>query len=237
MLDAKGDIEGSFELMPHTISSDILGNGGPERYYITGPFTHWTELGVAYRDGAAYFRVACVGRSSKSNQPKILCIEFNASDVKIKEVIWLSGSSMGLGLSLSLSFEGLASFSAPFIGDAASSEKRMFGERAFLCAVTSNGSLLFFGEENVDTLPFQSEENPNKSASPLTLVNLSGITAMQVKKPTFPLTLFEKLKNASDSDDLVFGGEGIGRYVSLSRICCRYLKFLTQSSHIVTPRI
>jgi hypothetical protein len=238
MLDAKGDIEGSFELMPHTISSDILGNGGPERYYITGPFTHWTELGVAYRDGAAYFRVACVGRSSKSNQPKILCIEFNASDVKIKEVIWLSGSSMGLGLSLSLSFEGLASFSAPFIGDAASSEKRMFGERAFLCAVTSNGSLLFFGEENVDTLPFQSEENPNKSASPLTLVNLSGITAMQVKKPTFPLTLFEKLKNASDSDDLVFGGEGIGRYVSLSRICRRYLKFiLTQSSHVVTPRI
>lgn len=212
MLDTKGDVEGTFELIPHTISSEILGNG-PDGYSITGPFTHWTELGVAYRNGAAFFRVACVGRSSRSNQPKLLCIEFNESDVRIKEIVWLSGSSVGLGLSLSASYEGLVAFSAPFIGDA-SSDSRMLGERVFLCAVTSNGSLLFFGEETVDTIPSQESDDGTESASPLKLVNLSGIAALQTKKPVFPLTLFEKLKNVSDSDDVVFGGESLGRYVS-----------------------
>jgi hypothetical protein len=75
--------------------------------------------------------------------------------------------------------------------------------------------LLFFGEESVDTIPSQeSDDGITEPTSPLTLVNLSGIAAMQTKKPVFPLTLFEKLKNVSDSNDVVFGGEGLGRYDS-----------------------
>jgi hypothetical protein len=209
MLDSKGDVEGTFELIPHTISSEVLGNG-PDGYSVTGPFTHWTELGVVYREGASFFRVACVGKSSKSNKPKLLCVEFNENDVRIKEVIWLSGSSMGLGLSLSMSFEGLSSFSAPFV--AGTSERRVFGERAYMCAATSNGSLLFFGDESVDTISQQHEGAvSNKTLQPVNIVNLSGIAAMQAKKPKFPLTRFETLKNISESDALVFGGEGTGR--------------------------
>jgi hypothetical protein len=215
MLGTKGGVEGSFELIPHSISSEILGNG-PDGYSITGPFTHWTELGVAYRDGASFFRVACVGKSSKSSQPKLLCIEFNESGVKIKEIVWSSGSSMGLGLSLSLSFEGLAAFSVPFLCDAPG-ESLVFGERAFLCAVTSNGSLLMFGEEPVDTVPSaegaeSGADDPGRRA----VVRLSTMGAMN--KPTFPLTLFEKLKNVSESDDVIFGGDGIGRFVHC--FCC-----------------
>jgi hypothetical protein len=210
MLGTKGGVEGSFELIPHSISSEILGNG-PEGYSITGPFTHWTELGVAYRDGASFFRVACVGKSSKTSQPKLLCIEFNESDVKVKEIVWSSGSSMGLGLSLSLSFEGLAAFSVPFLCDT-SGESLVFGERAFLCAVTSNGSLLMFGEEPADTVPTadgagRGADGPGRRA----VVRLSTMGSMT--KPTFPLTLFEKLKNVSESDDVIFGGDGIGRFV------------------------
>jgi hypothetical protein len=109
---------------------------------------------------------------------------------------------MGLGLSLSVSFEGLV-----FMG-VASSENRMFGERVFLCAVTSNVSLLFFGEESVDTIPSQESDDgiTEPITSPLTLVNLSGIAAMQTTKPVFPLTLFEKLKKVSDSQDTGSGG-------------------------------
>ena len=209
MLNAKGDVEGTFELVPSTISSDILGTGN-DGYSITGPFTNWTELGIAYRGGEAFFRVACVGRSSKNNQPKLLCIEFNENDVKIKEIVWLSGSSIGLGLSLNVSFEGLATFSVPFLSDMPG-EKRFFGERCFLCAVTSNGSFLFFGEETVDTLPVPRPDINTPVSSPLTLVNLSGIAQVHAKKPIFPLTFFESLKNVSDSDDVVFGGEGIER--------------------------
>ena len=63
----------------------------------------------------------------------------------------------------------------------------------------------------VDTMAMESQDSPDKSSGVLKFVNLSGIAAMQLKKPVFPLTVFEKLTNVSESDDVVFGGEGIGR--------------------------
>jgi hypothetical protein len=213
MLGTKGEVEGSFELIPHIISSETLGNG-PDGCSVTGPFTHWTELGVAYRDGSSFFRVACVGKSSRTNQPKLLCIEFNESDVKIKEIMWSSGSSMGLGLSLSLSFEGLVPFSVPYQCEGSGGDI-VIGERSILCAVTSNGSLLLFGEESVDSqIPAKSSEQGqnNGPSRRMPLTTLASMSGMQANKPTFPLTAFEKLKNVSESDDVdvVFGGDGIG---------------------------
>ena len=127
------------------------------------------------------FAFACLGRSSKSNQPRqLLCIESNESDVRIKEIIWLSGSSMGLGLSLSVSFEGLV-----FIGGA-SSENRMFGERVFLCAVTSNVSLLFFGEESVDTIPSQEsvgKKHLQQSKTTNTTLRTSKVRSKNKRRP------------------------------------------------------
>ena len=215
MLGAKGEVEGSFELLPHTVSSETLGNGA-DGCSVIGPFTHWTELGVSYRNGASFFRVACVGKSTKTNQPKLLCLEFNENEVRVKEIAWASSGSMGLGLSLSLSFEGLAAFSAPHVVDA-TCDPPVFGERAFLCVVTSGGSILFFGEEHVDALPSLDSPPPGpgrESADLLRSLNAIVGPCGAQKKPLFPLTLFERLKNISESDDLIFGGDGISRSVT-----------------------
>jgi hypothetical protein len=208
MLDKIGDVEGTFEFLPHTIPSKVLGDAS-DGHAISGPYTHWTELGVAYHHGAAFFRVACVGRCLRSSEPKLLCIEFNESEVKIREVAWSANSAMGLGLSMINSYEGLAAFSVPFLGDAAN-EGPMYGERAFLCALTSNGTMLFFGEELVDTLPPKESEDASRS---LSIVDVSDLEyeAQRVKKPVFPLTIFERLKNIGDTDIVVLGGDGIGR--------------------------
>jgi len=200
MLDASGNVEGSFELIPHVLSSDVLWNGVDEQS-IVGPFNHWTELGVVYNTNGTYFRVACIGRSSRTNQPKIICVEFNEKDVRVKELAWNSTSSVGL----SLSFDGLCAFSLPFIGDAVK-ECKGFGERAFLCTATSSGSLLFFGEEVVDTVesPIDCED------AKISLISLSGISSLNVRKPSFPLTIYERLKNVSDFEAVVFTSAGSG---------------------------
>ena len=202
MLNKKGDVEGTFELLPHSISGEALGETGTEPA-VTGPFTHWVELGVAYRGGSAFFRVACVGKSPRTNQSKLLCIEFNEKHVKIRELSW-----PGLTVGLSLSCEGLAAFSAPYL--CSSDEKIEFGERAYLCSVTSDGSMLCFGEELVDAMPAsrRSDQNRCRLTEQSTLAGLGGF---QAKKPTFPLTLFETLKNVSESNEVAFGGEGLGR--------------------------
>ena len=204
MLDKKGGVEGSFELIPHTITSEIIGETS-DGHSISCPYTHWTELGMAYRDGASFFRVACIGKSLRTNQPKLLCIEFNESEVRVREISWSPSTSLALGLGMASSFDGLAAFSAPYIG-----ESQTYGERAFLCAATSTGSLLFYGEEFVDALP--TKDGFVESDRPLSIRSSSSTTgATQVKKPLFPLTLFEKLKNITECESVVFGGLGIGR--------------------------
>ena len=207
MLSKKGDVEGTFELLPHSISNAALGGTGSE-VAVMGPFTHWVELGVGYRNGSGFFRVACVGKSPRSHHPKLIYIEFNEKEVKIRELTWPAGSS-GLGLSgSSLSYEGLAAFSAPIVRSPLD-ENLAFGERAFLCALTSD-SILCFGEELFDAIP-ASERNRVDQGRFAESVTMGRLAGLQARKPTFPLTLFEKLKNVSESNEVVFGGDGIGR--------------------------
>jgi hypothetical protein len=209
LLDEDGIADGTFELLPHSVSTQSLGND-EDGYAITGPYTHWTELGLVYREGATFFRVACLGRSTRVGEPKILCIEFNDADVRIKELAW-STNSLGLGLGPSLTFEGLAAFSAPVLEiENTNPRKYLSGERTFLCALTSEGSLLIFGEEKIDFLPTNSHAAPAlANGCPVKLVSLANSNA-QIKKPEFPLTLFERLKNVSESNEVVFGGKELG---------------------------
>eukprot|EP00980_Cylindrotheca_fusiformis_P011048 scaffold2535_cov126-Cylindrotheca_fusiformis.AAC.10 len=208
MLDKRGDVEGTFEFLPHTIPSKHLGDVS-DGNAVSGPYTHWTELGVAYRQGTAFFRVACVGRSLINNQPKLLCVEFNENELKIREVTWTTNPSMGLGLSMINSFEGVAAFSVPLLGDA-TSESSSYGERVFLSALCSNGTILFFGEELIDT---SSSSESDGSGGSVKLIDISELEyeTQRVKKPVFPLTLFERLKNIGETEMVVFGGDGIGR--------------------------
>lgn len=217
-LGITGKIIGSFELLPHTISSEILGTS-PNGYSIGGPYTHWTELGITKcDDGLRYFRVACVGRSWRTNQPKLLCLEFNEINVKVKEIAWES-DSIGLGLSLYSSFEGLCGFSLPYrIEDAArpdSMDGSRFAERGFLCAVTSNGCLLFYGEEEGFCMAESAELTEPGNEENKSLMNPKSdlkLTPDRSVLASHPLTLFERLKNVSDDleDDLLYGGDGLG---------------------------
>mmetsp|Transcript_16649 Transcript_16649/g.19200 ORF Transcript_16649/g.19200 Transcript_16649/m.19200 type:complete len:2254 (-) Transcript_16649:59-6820(-) len=210
MLGAEGNVEGTFEFLPHTIPSTVLGTDDGDGYSISGPYTLWTELGMVYRKGTTHFRVACVGRSTRSGQSKLICIEFNEKETKIKEIIWSSTSSFGLGLHHG-SFEGLAAFTAPIVQtDTSFQDGYMTGERSFLCALSSGGNLLIFGEDVVDMMP--TSIGPNGSfvpSNPLKLVSTSAIPfSTPVKK--FPLTLFEQLINVSESNSLLFFGHELG---------------------------
>ena len=64
-------------------------------------------------DKGVFYRVTCVGRSTRSNQPRVLFLEFNEHAVFIKELSWPMNA--GLGLVSSYSFVGSCSFSAPHL--------------------------------------------------------------------------------------------------------------------------
>lgn len=206
-----GRIKGSFELLPHVISSDILGKEKSDGHSITGPYTCWTELGVVKVDGNSFFQVSLVGRSLKTNQPRLLVLQFNEFDINIKEISWNRLTSASAGLSLCSSFEGVAAFSVPYLRDVTPSscnaskvdgdfESSRIHERAILSVVTSNGCLLLYGEN-------MSAEQQNESCN-LDTEN-KGHEA-QDTDPSFPLTIFERLTNVTDSDCVLFGGNSFG---------------------------
>jgi hypothetical protein len=205
LLDATGNITGNFELLPNVIKGEVLGTTCD----VKAPFTHWTELGVIDVDGAKFFRAVCVGKSSRTSQPKILCLDYNEDAVRVKEVTWSVEGTIGLGPSLSLasSFEGIAAFSAPAIANDVDAIGRVmrsdFVERAFFCTVASNGSMLIFGEEVIATrLRGPTHGFLSTSSVPGRPSGRSG--------PSFPLTVFEQLVNVSDLDELTFDGDRIG---------------------------
>jgi len=218
-----GEITGSFEFLPQVLTSQMIGRG-MDGYSISAPFIHWTELGTVERDGFMYYRVACTGKSTRTNQPKVLLVEFNERSFRVKELCWSTGSAMGLGLSLNTSFEGFTAFSAPFVAEScpvSDRNSRSFYERAFLAALSSNGSMLIFGEERRKDMNSQftatstadDEHARDTEDSPTShgLATLPSIGNGGTSQPKFPLTIFETLVNVSDSAELILGGDGIGK--------------------------
>jgi hypothetical protein len=206
MLGTDGNVTGTFELLPHTIPLSVVGSYDEDDVYsLSGPYTLWTELGMVYRKGETFFRVACVGRSTRTNQPKLLCIDFNENGTKIKDIT----SSLGLGLN-SGSFEGLGTFTSPIIQDNVSAQERyMTGERTYVCVLTSGGNLHVFGEDVVDMMPMSTGPNGDiVPSNPVELVTTSKFLSTPIKK--FPLTIFEQLTNVSESENLVFSGQELG---------------------------
>ncbi|CAJ1939091.1 unnamed protein product [Cylindrotheca closterium] len=208
MFDKKGAVEGTFEFLPHVLSAGALGDIS-DNTSISGPYTHWTELGLTYRNGATFFRVSCIGRSVNSKAPKLICVEFNENESRVGLLSWSPLDDDDLDLMPSGSFAGLAAFSTPFISNNTATNGPMYGERAFLGAVSSDGTIFFFGEECIDSLPISEEVNPQNT---IQMVDASGsaFEAQAKKKPAFPLTIFETLQNIGDSASVVFGGRGIG---------------------------
>jgi hypothetical protein len=160
-------------------------------------------------NGAKFFRAVCVGKSSRTSQPKMLCLDYNEDAVLVKEVTWSVGSSVSMGSSLSLtsSFDGIAVFSAPTIADVDAIDRVKcsdFVERACICTVAWNGSMLIFGEQVIATR--------SKGLTDGVLSTTSDQSKpSDTSGPLFPLTVFDQLVNVSDADELSFGGDRIGR--------------------------
>jgi hypothetical protein len=196
-LDDRCSIVKSSMLLPKCLSN-LNGTGTS----VTGPFTHWTELGAVSNATSIYFRVSCIGRRS-SKDPVLLCVDFNDSETRVKELSW-QGS--GYNFSSPPSVEGVAAFSCPFSFErdpVGLSTNHGFTERAFLAVLFSNGSLQLFGEE-VGALAVSRGTRPSR---PLTL----PLVSYGIKSKDFPLLAFERLTNIMESDDVIFQGTGLGR--------------------------
>ena len=258
-LDENGNIIGSFEFLPHVINTETLAMG-MEGHSISDPYTQWKELGTVEREGSFFYRVAFVGKSLRNNQPKLLYLEFNSNEINVNELNWPAGNDMNLGLSPNTSLEGVAAFSGPlfhekrtetgFIGN-----HRQVIERVFLGVVTSNGSLLMFGETISETaglndeLSFHSEHaftsskrgrDLSDSATSITneqskrseRSNPAKTSDSHVNNPIFPLTIFERLINVSNKTELRFGGDGTGNEPELvkKKLSISSVDFVTSPS-------
>jgi hypothetical protein len=207
----EGKLESSFELLPHVLSKEVV-----DGYEIRGPFVHWTELGVSREGGSKFFRAACVGKRSATDEAALLCVEFDQFGSRVKELSWDSSGNTP-DFSLRPSFDGVAAFSMPYVFNELHpcdlAAARNFAERVILCGMTSTGSLLFFGEEIGSPTKSSLDESTSATSSQANdgsnFENPSRITTPL----SFPVISFEMLKNATESGVVTFGGDGFGRYV------------------------
>lgn len=113
----------------------------------------------------------------------------------------------------------MCAFSLPFRVEGAlspdSTDGSRFAERAFVCAVTSNGCLLFYGEENGLSFSSTATEPSQGGVKNTSAGKINAFMPDRSFLNTHPLTIFERLLNLTEdnSEDLVFGGDGLGRYV------------------------
>ena len=198
------------EFLPYTISSTEIGG----HYGATGPYMHFSELGLVTRNAnETCYRVACVGFSTRSNQQKPLLLEFNQNSVNIKDLAWPSHCTSGLGFLSSYSFVGACAYSMPTATIGTSGriqDKTQMAERAYLGLLSSNGSLLTFGEDG---------RGSTRSAYP------------HVKKRE-DIFCFEDLANVGDMDSLVLGGDAVGKNPAEAK---RKLSLNNTNEYLISP--
>jgi len=196
ILDDDGTIIGNFEILPNMIPANDLGGS----YAVVGPYHHFEELGIVERSGESFYRFTCVGKSTRtSSQPILILVEFNKSDVFVRELDWPTVT--GLGIMSSYSYVGSCAYSCPllvggrgapdgYIGDATKIK-----ERACLTLLTSSGSILTFGEDYA-TMASNS------------FIRSQWSNSIQ-RSPD--IHIFESLINVSEIDELVLGGDCVGK--------------------------
>ena len=199
--------------------ADIINPTG--HYGVSGPYTHFQELGVVKRGSETFHKISCVGKSTRSNQPKSLVIEFNEKSVSVKELSWPSSSSSGLGFISSYAYVGSCTFSCPYLVDGTASEGSIndatkVHERAYMTLLSSSGSLLFWGEDCSHLSSGSRTHYTPRSTS-------------QYKAPA--IGVFEKMINVSERDALVFGGE----FVQSDPILAKRKLSLNNADYAISP--
>ena len=206
------------------ISTDDIGCN------VAGPYTHFQELGIVMRDKESFFRVTCIGRSTRSSQPTALVLEFNEKSVSVRELAWPTSCSAGLGFISTYSFVGSCTFSCPYLlgsNEGLTNDDSQVHERACLTLLSSSGSLLWFGEDyehpqgaKTQRLPRAAIQSQNpkigffESLSELINVCMtSGLLSAQPRLIAAISSYREYLRtvNASELDALTFGGDCAGK--------------------------
>lgn len=208
LLNEKGDAKGAFKLLPFEIPSSLLEKNDDCR--VTGPYTHWRELGIAQRGSADFFRVCCSGLSSTASEPVLLCLEFNESGAKVQE---LAKDSSGW-FDPPQSLEGSAVFTAPLVYEDRDtsdlSADKAFAERVILCALTLNGCLRVYAENLAS--PTRSALEPTCSVESLHFNNhaMKKLSVKESLDPSFQLLAIERLTNVTEFKRVTFSGDGLG---------------------------
>jgi Putative zinc finger in N-recognin (UBR box) len=209
LVNEKGETKGAFELLPFEIPPAVLEKSDDCR--VTGPYTHWRELGIVRRGSADYFRVSCAGKSSAASEPVLLCLEFNDSGAKVQE---LTKNSSGW-FDPPQSYEGSAVFTVPLVCEDCDplnlAAGRVFAERVILCALTLNGCLHIYAEDVAS--PARAALEPACSVESFQYgtdaAKKSSITTSH--DPSLQLLAIESLTNVTESKELVFGADGLGK--------------------------
>ncbi len=227
-LDGSGEINGSFEFLPHLLSKDVLGSSA-NGSNISGPYRHWIELGTICRDGTNYYRLVFAGRSTRMNQSKLIYMEFNEEVSRVQQI---KTSLNDLPLALNSSLEGIAAFMTPHLSfsyNGMVNDQSNFRERIVLASIPNNGTMTIFGEVFNDHESVTASDNASSvlevqkrqralSDSILTnkkqIMSSSSTSLFNVEKtesqiPKFPLTMFERLINLSEKPEVLFGGDAV----------------------------
>ena len=168
------------------------------------------------------FHRAFVARSTRGNEPQMVYIKkLDRSRLKKLKV----PGNMGLNLSMVSLFEGMAAFSGPMVignskGIGMLGQHGLFNERVHIASLTSNGVMMFHGEDKMtgfndssSTASILSKRCRALSDSGLhrqDIVNVRDTFKDSLSPfPSCPLTLLEKLKNLTSADELVVSGDGV----------------------------
>ena len=196
ILDDDGTISSNFEILPNMIPAADLGGS----YAVVGPYHHFEELGIVERDGESFYRLTCVGKSTRtSSQPILILVEFNKSNTFVRELDWPTVT--GLGIMSSYSYIGSCAYSCPHLvggrnaSDGYIDDQTKTKERACLTLLTSSGSILTFGEDYATT------------ATSSLIRSQWGISIQ--RSPD--IHIFESLINVSEIDELVLGGDCVAK--------------------------
>ena len=200
LIDGDGKIDHSFPILPHrlcvNLGTDIV---------LTGPFTHWCELGLISDDNVPepFFRITCIAREESSDRQVLLCVDFNKEKTKIKvaQMAPRVNSSVCLDEDDAI---GCTAISFPRV-ERSTNQRAVGLEQAFVCVVTAKGSLISFADDYSTPLKLSIEpvvdEKGNFGKRPELFLET---------EPS--LLAFERLTNISEHGHVFYHGGLMERY-------------------------
>lgn len=214
-LDCNGKIRNRFTLFPYDISGELL-NRKEKTTYVTGPYTHWTELGIFHDGTSSFFSVSCCGKNVVTGKVIFLYICFNESRTFIQVNNYDRSNNE---FPVPTTINGSCAFTFPCTIDDddefnLDTTNRCFTERIGVCLLSATGQLSIYTDRKV---------LPSKAVALISLTpSIKSTTEKEALEKHIeasfesdnfflPLLSFERLRHITDSTDFLYEAEGIGR--------------------------